>query len=120
MLTEHEEQKNLFKWWAMFAKANGYPEQLLFAIPMGGNRTIQTRIYLRSEGARKGTPDLFLAYPSQGLHGLFIEMKRIKGGKVEPEQEEFMRVLRLAGFGAGVCRGCDEAIKTITQYLQTD
>lgn len=118
MLTEHEEQRNLFEWWREYSKACKIDERLLFAIPVGGNRTIQTRIYLRSEGVRKGTPDLFFAYPSNGLHGLFIEMKRAKGGKLEAEQADFLNELRAAGFGAVVCRGCAEAVDAIVEYLR--
>ena len=49
--------------------------------------------------------------------GLAIEMKREKGGVVSDEQQAWIDGLNNAGYKAVVCRGYDEAIKTITEYL---
>jgi len=70
-----------------------------------------------SLSGRVCTPDLMLAVPRRGFHGLFIEMKRTKGGTISDEQNQFLHELRLAGYNAVCCRGSDEAIRAISVYL---
>lgn len=48
---------------------------MLFAIPNGGQRHAAVAAKLRAEGVRAGVPDLFLACPSRGYHGAFVELK---------------------------------------------
>lgn len=91
---------------------------LLFAIPNGGARHIRTALRLKAEGVRAGVPDLFFAVPSGGYHGLFIEMKRRTGGRLSKDQREFMRALIAEGYRAEVCRGCDEALAVMEDYLR--
>jgi hypothetical protein len=73
---EHTEQVNLMQWWALACRGFGIPEQLLFAIPNGGQRNIIVASKLKAEGVRAGVPDLFLAFPKKDAAGLFIEMKK--------------------------------------------
>lgn len=117
IFSEHEEQKNLIKWWSLYSKSEGIPEELLFAIPNGGKRSVQTSRVLQSEGVRPGVPDLFLAYPCYGFSGLFIEMKRKKGGHVSEAQKEYIALLEENGYHAIVCNGFDEAREALTTYI---
>ena len=120
MATEHEEQKNLIKWWAMYSSSKGIPEELLFAIPNGGKRDVITANILRSEGVRPGVPDLFLAVETYDHAGLFIEMKRQKGGVVSHKQREFADILQShTSYLHRICRGFDEARHCIEQYICT-
>lgn len=65
---------------------------------------------------RAGLPDLLVVLPAKGL--LFIEMKRQKGAYPTSTQIEWVETLdQLPGVAAHVCRGADEAIKTIESYL---
>ena len=66
---------------------------------------------------KPGIPDLFLPVARHGYHGLFIEMKRRKNGKLSEEQEKMLGNLREQGFCAWVCKGADSAIEVITGYL---
>jgi hypothetical protein len=52
-----------------------------------------------------------------GYHGLFIEMKRQKGGTVSPTQRDWIEYLLAQGYQAVVCRGFDAAREVIEQYL---
>ena len=72
---------------------------------------------LKATGATAGVPDLFLPVPTSQYHGLFIEMKRTKGGKVSPEQKEWLEYLNSAGYRAVVCKGFLEAKAVIESYL---
>ncbi len=52
-----------------------------------------------------------------GYHGLYIELKRQKGGTVSETQKSWITALAEQGYKAVVCRGADEAIGTIKEYL---
>jgi hypothetical protein len=95
-----------------------YPEVLIFAIPNGGQRSITEAVRLKAEGVLAGVPDLFLARAGAESHGLFIEMKRIKGGKVSAKQQSVMQVLEHEGYAVLVAYGCDEAWPYVEQYLK--
>lgn len=115
---EHTEQVLLMQWWALAHQQFGIPEQLLFAIPNGGERNIIVAARMKKEGVRAGVPDLFLAVPSGECHGLFIEMKKPKGGRVSDAQKGCIGLLNETGYKAVVCNGCDAAIKEIMGYLR--
>lgn len=112
--TEHDEQKAVVKWFDM-----QYPalRGRLAAVPNGGQRHPAVAAKLKAEGVRKGFPDMMLLKPSGGYFGLFIELKRIKGGSVSAEQSDWLHWLNQQGFMAAVCKGADEARKTIQDYL---
>ena len=110
--TEHEEQVTLFTWFRM-----RYAGMLMYAIPNGGARSSITGARLRDEGVLAGVPDVFLPCPSGGKHGLYIEMKRQKGGRVSPAQKAVMQALRMQGYEVAVCHGWQEARGCIEQYL---
>jgi hypothetical protein len=52
-----------------------------------------------------------------GYHGLYIEMKRAKGGQLSPPQKEWIDRLRAEGYRVEVCAGADAAMEVITGYL---
>lgn len=110
--TEHEEQVTLFTWFRM-----RYAGMLMYAIPNGGARSSITGARLREEGVLAGVPDIFLPCPSGGKHGLYIEMKRQKGGRVSAPQKAVMQALRMQGYEVAVCHGWQEARDYIEQYL---
>lgn len=113
--SEHLEQVQLV---SMVEAAYPREAAMLFAIPNGGDRNILVAAKLKKEGVRRGVPDMFLALPRGGWHGLFIEMKRRRGGVVSREQREYIEALNAAGYRACVCRGCDEAFEAIRDYLK--
>ena len=114
---EDAEQRIIFQWAAMETAAR--PELgLLYAIPNGGKRAIKTAIALKAQGVKAGVPDMCLPVARSGYHGLYIELKRQKGGTVSDEQREWIAALNTQGYKAVVCRGADEAIGTIKEYLQ--
>lgn len=77
--TESEEQQTLFRWAAM--QCGKYPElALMFHIPNEGKRSWMTGGRMKAEGLKSGVPDIFLPVPRGEFHGLFVEMKRTKGG----------------------------------------
>ena len=105
------------QWWAIACRQFGISEQLLFAIPNGGQRNIVTAAQLKAEGVRAGIPDLFLAVPRHEAHGLFVEMKKAKGGRVSEKQSAVMEMLAEQGYTWAVCHGWTEAKRAIESYL---
>lgn len=114
--TEHQEQVALFEWAAWMARK--HPDLLLMhAIPNGGKRDIRTAARLKAEGVKPGVPDIFLPVPKDGKHGLYIELKRSRGGTVSKEQEAWIRALSAQEYVCAVCHGHREAIRVITDYM---
>lgn len=114
VLSEHDEQTLLIKWFDMQYK-NKF---VFFAIPNGGARNLYVAKKMKAEGTRAGVPDLFLAVPRHGFAGLFIEMKRVKSGYVSQTQKEMISRLELAGYKCIVCKGFDQAKAEIEEYLK--
>ena len=71
---------------------------------------------MKRMGVLKGASDLFMAWPSGGYHGLFIEVKS-KIGKPTPEQKAFIQRMRDVGYKAEVCYGAEEVISTMQAYI---
>jgi hypothetical protein len=111
ILNEHQEQKILIRWFRL-----QYPNLTMFAIPNGGMRSKITASKLKDEGVLAGVSDLFLMVANERYHGLFIEMKSIKG-KVSPEQIKFVERAKNAGYSAIVCYGFENAQSEIHRYL---
>lgn len=115
--TEDEEQIDLMRWAALAAAAR--PElRMLFHIPNGGSRGKAEAGRFRAMGVKPGVPDLFLPVARGPWHGLFVELKRTKGGRVSPEQAEWIRDLEAQGYCAVVCRGWEQARENILEYLR--
>ena len=114
--TEAQEQTTLFQWAGMMA--GKWPElQLMFAIPNGGSRNPIEARHLKEQGVKPGIPDIFLPVARGGYHGLYIEMKRRKGGRVSVEQKKMILALRDQGFRAEVCEGWERAKNVIEVYM---
>lgn len=115
--SEHDEQVALFKWAAL--RQARYPElALMFAIPNGGARHPAVAAKLLKEGVKAGVPDICLPVARGGFHGLFIELKRLRGGTASQFQRAWILELTKKGFVAEICRGCDAAIVAIESYLR--
>ena len=90
---------------------------LLYAIPNGGKRAIKTAIALKAQGVKSGVPDMCLPVARGGYHGLYIELKRQKGGVVSETQKSWITALNTQGYKAIICHGAEEAIEQIRGYL---
>ena len=114
--TEDEEQAAVFEWADL--SAGRWPElRLLFHVPNGGLRNKVTAARMKMLGVKAGVPDLFLPAARGEWNGLFIEMKRRKGGKLSPLQVDWIEALGRQGYKTVVCLGADAAIAAIEDYL---
>ena len=79
---------------------------------------------MKAEGLRPGVADVFLPLPmslacGQGWSaGLYLELKRVKGGTVSAEQKAFGQYANSVGYRWLVVRGYYEAITAIEAYLR--
>lgn len=89
----------------------------VFHIPNGGYRHQHTAYQLKRQGVKPGVPDLCVPVAREGCHGLYVEMKRAKGGRLSAEQRGWIELLRENGYRAEVCHGADEAIALISGYI---
>ena len=108
--TEHEEQREVVKWFR-----RKYGPVRIFAIPNGGFRSRATAARLKAEGVSPGVPDLFVPF-----HCLWIEMKRIKGGKLSPDQRNWQKYLvEECGHTWIVCHGAEDAKAQIDAFMES-
>lgn len=114
--SESVEQICLFRW--AMCEEGKYPElALMYHIPNGGKRNITTAKRLKAEGVKAGVPDIHLPVARHGFHGLYIELKKMKGNSTTENQDHWLEALNAQGYYAVVCKGWVEASKTILDYL---
>ena len=111
-LSEHEIQVACINWFRC-----QYPKYLIYAIPNGGQRNKIVATKLKAEGVTAGVPDLHIPIAKQGFHGLYIELKNGKSGKVSDNQQTIMEKLQSEGYRCEVCRSFDEFKTIIDNYM---
>ena len=105
--SEHAEQVTFLNWFKL-----QYPKVLIFAIPNGGYRDPRTVQKLKAEGVVSGIPDTFI--PEWGI---WVEMKRIKGGTISKEQKVIHAYLEKIGQIVIVGRGWQDAKEKLLKSL---
>ncbi len=110
--TEHQEQTMLCVWMTK----NNIPH---FAIPNGGMRNAKEGFKFKREGVKAGIPDLMIPVPTKAYHGLFLELKRIHGGRLSDTQAYWLAYFNSVGYHARIANGFDEAVNIITNYLKS-
>ena len=74
-------------------------------------------VRMKRAGVSKGFPDYIILI---GSHTLAVELKRVKGYHVQPEQTEWLQRLADAGWHTAICHGAKEAIEFCEEYLPKD
>jgi hypothetical protein len=105
--TAHEEQRELVRWFRQT-----WPGVRIFAVPNGGVRSKATAGRLKAEGVVSGVPDLFVP----AWH-LWVEMKRVKGGSLSPEQKDWIAYLEGCGYQCVVGKGAEDAKRQISAFF---
>jgi hypothetical protein len=116
--TEDQEQTKLVTW----LEKNNID---FFAIPNGGKRNLMEAYKLKRTGVKSGVPDICIPVPStyvlgnerKWLHGLYIELKRVKGSATSDNQIYWIDKLRKNGYAAEICKGADHAKEVVLSYL---
>ena len=115
--TEADEQEALFD--GRDRVIGRYPELVwMYAIPNGGSRHPAEAQHLKRQGVKAGIPDIHIPCMRGGYGGLYIEMKRRKGGRVSIEQKKAIIALREQGYRVEVCEGWEKAREVIKEYME--
>lgn len=113
---EAVEQENLFKWAAK--NKERIPELKWLNCSLNGVRLSPgLRVKAKKSGMKAGFPDINLPISTDKYNGLYIELKRIRGGQTSEVQKEWLRALNNQGYKAVVCNGFERAKSTILEYL---
>lgn len=74
----------------------------------GGSFEARRRaIRVKREGGAKGFPD-YLVWIDGKMY--VIELKRVKGSRISPEQQDWIDFFNSIGVSAKICKGAEEAI----------
>lgn len=89
------------------------------AIPNGGKRDKRTAAILKKMGVKSGLSDILIFdsppnYPL--MKGAALELKKLKGGKVSPEQIEWLTYFENNRWVAGVAEGLDQALALLKDW----
>tara|TARA_R110000822_G_scaffold51604_2_gene134079 strand:+ start:277 stop:543 length:267 start_codon:yes stop_codon:yes gene_type:complete len=86
---------------------------LIFAIPNGEKRAISVAKRLKAEGVVRGVPDLFVP-----AWNLWIEMKRVSGGRLSPDQKQMIEYLEGARHTVIVAKGATDASQQVLKFME--
>jgi hypothetical protein len=121
--TEAEERRLVVRWKNQWISK--YPELgMLMALNNELRFARSTRNFytfwkhLKEQGYTPGIPDFVLPIARHHYLGCWIEMKRLKGGRLSPEQVWWQHALKEAGQYVCVCKGAAETIEKFLWYLQ--
>jgi hypothetical protein len=106
--SEHDEQAGFVAWFRA-----QFPGVLIFAVPNGGRRAISEAKRLRDEGVVPGVPDLCVP-----AWGLWIEMKRARGGRLSSEQRGVIAYLERIGHTVIVGCGARDASAQVIEFVK--
>lgn len=114
---ESDEQQALFRWAAY--NRGKWPElEMMYHIPNEGRRSAREGARMKREGLRAGVPDICLPVPRGAYHGMYVELKRTRGGTVSAAQDEWLHRLTRQGYVAVCCKGWEAAARAIEDYLE--
>ena len=106
--TESQEQINFVAWFRLQFK-----KHRILSIPNGmWTKGIRTAIKAKKEGMSAGVPDLFI--PSLIL---WVEMKRSKGGRLSPEQKDWISYLETCGHTVIIGNGFLDAKEKVLEFI---
>lgn len=89
----------------------------LFHVPNGGARIKAAAGKLKAEGVKRGVPDYLFPVRRGDYVGLAIELKA-SGGRVEPEQRDWLTHLQSQGWVAVTAYGAEEAWQFVRKYVE--
>lgn len=94
-----------------------HPGVVIAAVPNGGLRDKRTAARLKAEGVLAGYPDLIVDEARAPYHGLRIEFKRERGGRVTKAQREVHERLEARGYRVVVAEGLEAGLEALDRYL---
>ncbi len=108
--TEEEEQIIFVEWLK-------YHHIFFYHSPNGGYRRFSEAKRFKKMGVIAGIPDICIPMPKLPFHGMYIELKRRKGGVCSEAQKWCLQELSRLGYATFVAHGADNAIKAVQDYF---
>lgn len=110
-LSEFDEQILLADWLNL--------KQIKFtASANGGSRNIIEAKKMKKMGVSPGFPDIEIPLPRGRFHGLYIELKNKKRGRISESQQEWLIYLNEKGYLALCAHGFEKAKEIIQDYMK--
>lgn len=85
--------------------------------PNGGYRDIREAAKFKRMGVSAGFPDFEIPYARKGYHGLYIELKRLFGGKLSEYQVWWRDHFLAEGYAWHEAKGAQELILLVKNYF---
>jgi hypothetical protein len=95
-----------------------YPSVIVTATGAGMGFSAKWQHLLSRLGYHRGTPDLMIFEPRSTFHGLFVEMKTVRGS-LSTHQKDTLDRLAEKGYKTCVCFGAGQAIGAIDKYMSS-
>ncbi len=89
-----------------------------YHIPNGGYRNPIDGAKFKRLGVSAGVPDICVTLARKGYHGLYIEIKRVYGGRLSDSQIAWRDILVQNGYCWFEAKGAEECIKFVENYLK--
>ena len=106
--SEDEEQMLFVQWFRRTYT------QRIYAVPNGGARHPAVAMKMKATGTTPGIPDLHVP-----AWNLWIEMKRQKGGRLSPHQQDWIEYLEGIGHTVIIGYGFEDACAKVQQLGKT-
>jgi len=119
---EQKTQLAIIEW---LKKQHPEVSQYVVKIDNEGKRSVGGHMLALRMGLHKGASDLFIAWPTDKYHGLWLEIKSdvwrgAQGKKAKLHYEtqlNFIEKMKAVGFYGEIGAGVDQCIKIISDYL---
>jgi hypothetical protein len=119
-MSESDQQVAVIQWWRLkYPKLKSLLITSQSGVIVGGKSKFAIIAKQKKEGWLPGVPDIFIAVPRGGYHGLWLELK--DSGKTKSslskDQIQYLSDLGEQGYSAVWCAGSAQAIEIIEHYM---
>lgn len=118
-MTEDELQQQVAQWLELALPAGC----VFHHSPNEGTRHVRFKMKLRNMGTKFGWPDLEIFVPADASRtgissSIFIELKRLKGGRLNENQQKMRDALQDAGCHWGLARSLEQVEEILSPLVK--
>ena len=111
--SENDEAKAFHQW----LEIKHYRHTHIMNESGAGYKNLRRSVLGKAMGVSRGVPD-FMVIADGNL--IFVELKRQHGGRIQPEQEQWLADLAKTGASCAICKGWQAAADFIEQVVHGD